>query len=73
MDIEPLAIPAVPDPGLLRLAGAGPTLPIDVLGETDIGDASGVLSNHMDVWVQDGGVNGLAVLGQDCRGQGRVS
>lgn len=71
MDIEPLAIPAVPDPGLLRLAGARPALPIDVLGEADVGDARGILSDHVDVWVQDGGVNGLAVLGQDCGGAGQ--
>lgn len=63
MDIEPLAIPAVPDPGLLRLAGARPTLSVDVLGEADVGDASCVLSNHVDMRVQDGSVNGLAVLG----------
>lgn len=63
MDIEPLAIPAVPDPSLLRLAGARPALPIDVLSEADVSDASCVLSDHMDMWVQDGGVNGLAVLG----------
>lgn len=72
VDIEPLAIPAVPDPGLLRLAGARPTLPIDVLGEADVGDASCVLPNHVDVRVQDGGVDGLAVLGQNCRGQGKM-
>lgn len=72
VDIEPLAIPAMPDPGLLRLAGARPTLPIDVLGEADVGNASRVLSDHVDVWVQDGGVDGLAVLGQDCSGQGGV-
>lgn len=73
MDIEPLAIPAVPDPGLLRLAGARPALPVDVLGEADVGDAGGVLPDHVDVRVQDGGVDGLAVLGQDCRGQGGAS
>ena len=52
VDIEPLAIPAMPDPGLLRLAGARPTLPIDVLGEADVGNASRVLSDHVDVWVK---------------------
>ena len=56
----------------VQLAGARPTLPIDVLGEADVGNASRVLSDHVDVWVQDGGVDGLAVLGQDCSGQGGV-
>lgn len=51
MNIEPLAISAVPHPGLLRLAGARSTLPVDVLGEPDIGDAGCVLPNHVDVRV----------------------
>lgn len=64
VDIEPLAISAVPDTGLLRLRGAGPALAVDVLRQADVRDAGGVLPNDVDVGVQDGRVDWLAVLRQ---------
>lgn len=64
VDIEPLAISAVPDTGLLGLRGAGPALAVDVLCQADVGDAGGVLPDDMHVGVQDGRVDGLAVLRQ---------
>lgn len=66
VDILPLAIAAVPDAGLLGLAGAGPALRIDVLGEANVGDAGRVLPNDVHVWVQDGRVDRLVVLGEHC-------
>lgn len=66
MYILPLAISPVPHAGLLGLAGAGPALAIDVLGEADVGDAGCVLPDDVHVRVQDGGVDRLAVLGQHC-------
>lgn len=64
VDIEPLAISAVPDTGLLRLRGAGPALAVDVLRQADVRDARGVLPDDVDVGVQDGRVDWLAVLRQ---------
>ena len=65
MHVLPLALPAVPDACLLGLAGARPALGVHTLGEADVGDAGGVLADQVDVRVQDGGVDGLAVLSQD--------
>lgn len=65
MDVLPPAVSAVPHPGLLRLAGAGAALPVHKLRQADVGDARGVLPDHVHVWVEDGGVDGLAVLGED--------
>lgn len=64
VDIEPLAVSAVPDTGLLRLRGAGPALAINVLRQADVRDAGGVLPDDVDVGVQDGCVDWLAVLRQ---------
>lgn len=65
MDVLPLAVSAVPDASLLRLAGARSALVVDKLSQPDIGDASGVLADQVDVGVQDGGVDGLVVLSQN--------
>lgn len=67
VDVLPPAVPAVPYPGLLRLAGARTALPVDKLRQADVGDAGGVVSDHVHVRVEDGGVDGLAVLGEDWR------
>lgn len=65
MDVLPLAVPAVPHAGLLRLAGSRPALSVHVLSQADVSDAGRVLADQVDVGVQDGGVDGLVVLGQD--------
>lgn len=70
MHVLPLAIAAVPHARLLGLAGAGPALPVDVLRQADVGDARCVLPDDVHVRVQDGRVDGLAVLGEHC-GQGQ--
>lgn len=67
VDVEPLAVTAMPHPGLLRLAGAGAALAIDELCKADVGDAGSLLSNQMNVRVQQGGVDRLTVLTQHCR------
>lgn len=64
MYILPLAVAAVPHTGLFGLAGTGSALAIDVLCEADVGDACRILANDVHVRVQDGGVDRLAVLGQ---------
>lgn len=66
VDVLPLAVAAVPDAGLLGLAGAGPALRVDVLGEADVGDAGRVLPDDVNVRVQDGRVDRLVVLGEHC-------
>ena len=63
--VLPPALAAVPHARLLRLAGARPALAVHVLGEADVGDAGRVLADQVHVGVEDGGVDGLAVLGQD--------
>lgn len=65
MDVLPLAVSAVPHSGLLRLAGPRPTLSVDKLSQADVSDAGRVLADQVDVGVQDGGVDGLVVLGQN--------
>lgn len=65
MDVLPLAVSAMPHAGFLRLAGARPTPPVDKLSEADVGDAGGVVADQVDVGVQDGGVDGFAVFGQN--------
>lgn len=69
MDVLPLAVAAVPDAGLLRLHGARHAIAVDVLGEADIGNAGSLLSNQVDMWVEQDGVDGLLPLRQSCRGQ----
>lgn len=64
VDIQPLAISAVPDARLFGLRGAGPALAVNVLSQADIRDARSIFTNDMDVGVQDGGVYRLAVLRQ---------
>ncbi len=71
MHIEPLGIAAMPHTSLLRLAGARPALAVDVLRQADVGNAGGVLADQMDVGVEDGGVDWLAVFTQHC-GDGKV-
>lgn len=39
VDNLPFAIPAVPDAGLLRLGRAGDAAGVQVLSDTDVGDA----------------------------------
>lgn len=65
MDVLPLAVSALPHTGLLRLAGSRPTLGVNILSQADVGDAGRVLADQVDVGVQDGGVDGLVVLGQN--------
>ena len=64
VDIQPLAISAVPDARLFGLRGAGPALAVDVLRQADVRNAGSIFSDDMDVGVQDGGVYRLAVLRQ---------
>lgn len=64
MDVLPPALPAVPYSGLLRLAGAGAALTVHKLRQADVSDAGGVVSDDVHVRVEDGGVDGLAVLGE---------
>lgn len=64
MNVEPLAIATVPHPGLLRLAGAGVARGVHELRETNVGDARRILADQVHVWVEEGGVHGLAVLAQ---------
>lgn len=72
VDVEPLGVSTVPDAGLLRLTGARSTLAVDVLRQPDVGYAGGVLSDQVDVGVEDGGVDGFAVFTQHClRNDGR--
>lgn len=70
VDILPPAVPAVPYSGLLWLAGAGTALTIHKLCQADVGDASSVIANDVHMWVEDGGMDGLAVLGEDWQGDG---
>lgn len=65
VDVLPPALPAVPHPGLLRLAGARAALPVHKLRQADVGDARGLVPDHVHVRVEYGGVDGLAVLGED--------
>lgn len=65
VDVLPPAVPTVPHPGLLRLARARAALSVHKLCQAYVGDARGVLSDHVHVRVEYGGVNGLAVLGED--------
>lgn len=67
MDVLPLAVAAVPDAGLLGLHGAGHAVAVDVLGEADVGDAGRLVSDQVDVGVQQDGVDRLLGLGQSCR------
>lgn len=72
MHVEPFGIAAMPHTRLLRLAGARPALAVDVLRQADVGDAGGLLTDQMDVGVEDGGVHRLAVFTQHC-GDGSCS
>lgn len=64
VDILPPALPAVPYSGLFWLAGAWAALSVNELRQADVSDAGGVVSDDVHVWVEDGGVDGLAVLGK---------
>lgn len=72
MDVLPPALPAVPYSGLFRLAGARAALAVHKLRQADVGDAGGVVPDDVHVRVEDGGVDGLAVLGEHWRGKGRL-
>ena len=41
------------------------SLHVHKLGQADVGDASGLVPDHVHVRVEDGGVDGFAVLGED--------
>uniref|UniRef100_A0A2D4FMP6 Uncharacterized protein n=1 Tax=Micrurus corallinus TaxID=54390 RepID=A0A2D4FMP6_MICCO len=62
--IQPLAITAMPDTGLFGLHGARPALAINILGQTDIGNTSCIITNDMNMGIQDGSVDWFAVLRQ---------
>lgn len=64
--IEPFGITAMPHTRLLRLAGAWPALAVDVLRQADVGYAGGILTDQMDMGIEDGGVHWLAVFTQHC-------
>lgn len=64
VDVLPPAVPAVPHPGLLRLAGARAARGVHELREPDVGDARRVLADQVHVGVEEGGVHRLAVLAQ---------
>lgn len=64
VDIQPLAITTVPDTGLFRLHGARTALAIYILSQADVSNAGCIFANNMNMRVQDGGVDWLAVLGQ---------
>lgn len=67
MDVLPLAVSAVPHPGLLRLHGAGHAAAVHVLSESDVGDAGRILPNEVHVRIQENGVHRLVPLGQSCQ------
>lgn len=67
VDVLPPALPAVPYSGLFRLAGARAALAVHKLRQADVGDAGGIVSDDVHVRVEDGGVDGLAVLGEHWR------
>ena len=60
----------MPHPGLLGLAGARASLQVDKLREANVSDARGIFADQVDVRVQDGGVDGLAVLGEHYESEG---
>lgn len=62
VNIEPLALAAMPHPGLLRLAGARAARGVHKLSEPDVGDARGLLADQVHVGVEQSGVHRLAVL-----------
>lgn len=64
MDVLPLAVSTMPHSSFLRLAGARPTLAIHKLSQADVSDAGCIFPNEVHMGVQDGGVDGLAVLSQ---------
>lgn len=66
MDVLPFGVPAMPHPRLLWLAAARSALAIHILREADVGNAGGLFSNQVHVRVEDGGVDGLTVLGEHC-------
>lgn len=66
MNVEPLAVAAVPHAGLLRLAGARPAARVHELREADVRDARRVLADQVHVRVEQGGVHRLIVLAEHC-------
>lgn len=62
VDYLPLAVFTMPDPCLLWLGSAWHPVGVQILCDTNVGDAGSVLADQVDVRVQDGGVNRLAVL-----------
>lgn len=67
MDVLPLAVAAVPDARLLRLYGAGLPGRVDVLAQTDVGDARRLVPDQVHVGVEQDGVDGQLGPGQSCR------
>lgn len=45
------------------MGGAGRPVGVDVLRHSDVSDAGSLVSNQVDVRVQDGGVDWFTVLG----------
>lgn len=65
MDVLPPAVSAVPHSGLFRLAGAGSTLAVHKLRQANVCDAGRIISDHVHMRVEDGGVDGFAVFRKD--------
>lgn len=72
--VEPFSVAAMPHTSLLRLAGARPSLAVNVLRQANVGDAGGVFTDQMDMWVENGGVHWFAVFTENCwDGNGQIS
>lgn len=56
VDIEPTAIATVPDPGLLRLQRVELALSVNRLGDLYVGDGGCIVSEQVDVRVDDADV-----------------
>lgn len=63
--ILPFGVALVPDARLLRLVRVRMVLAVNVLGEAHVGDARRLLAQQMDVRIQNGRVDGLAIFAQN--------
>lgn len=63
--IKPFGITTMPHACLLGLAGAWPSLAVHVLGQADVGDTGSILTDEVDMRVEDGGVHRFAVFTQN--------
>lgn len=52
------------------MAGARAALSVDKLRQADVGDTGAVVADDVHVWVEDSGVDGLAVLGKHWQEKG---